>query len=186
MKKKIKKIVDSFFMILFGIIKIVLYAIASIWNSCTHRSVWFAIFYQTFLVLINLALLFYQIKDAIQNSDTCILLIILIAIEFLGLTFAENTVIELIYHLRNRTANYETLQKLQQYCNNYALLIISLAALFVGAFPSDSEDANLGLFVFGVLYFLATICSDAYRIFISEKGVVMELAARIKEIWIDD
>lgn len=182
--KKIKKIVDSFFMILVGIIKIVFYAIASIWNSCTHRSVWFAIFYQTFLVLINLALLFYQIKDAIQNSDT--LLIILIAIAFLVLTFAENTVIELIYHLKNLTANYETLQKLQQYCNNYALLIISLAALFVGAFPSDSEDANLGLFVFGVLYFLATICSDAYRIFISEKGVVMELAARIKEIWIDD
>ena len=78
------------------------------------------------------------------------------------------------------------MQKLQQYFNNYALIIISLAALFVGAFPSNSEVANQGLFVFGVLYFLTTICSDAYRIFISEKGKVKELSAQIKDMWVDN
>ena len=184
--KKIKKIVVGFFMALVEIIKIVFHAIVPIWDSHTDGSVWFAIFYQPFLVLINLALLSRQIEFAIQNSDTRILMIIVIAFESLALTFVENAAIELSYHLRNRTANYEALQKLQQYFNNYALIIISLAALFVGAFPSNSEVANLGLFVFGVLYFLTTICSDAYRIFISEKGAVIELAVQIKEMWQDD
>ena len=173
-------------MALFGMIKIVFHAIVPIWHSHTDGSVWFAIFYQPFLVLINLALLSRPIEYAIQNNGTRIMMIIIIAFASLTLTFIENAAIELSYHLRNRTANYDALLKLQQYFNNYALIIISLAALFVGAFPSNSESANLGLFVFGILYFLTTICSDAYRIFISEKGAVIALAAQIKEMWLDD
>lgn len=186
MLKKIRKIIVGFLMALAGIIKIVFHAIVPIWNSHTEGSVWFAILYQPFLVLINLALLSRPIECAIQSSDTRILMIIIITFAALALTFIENAAIELSYHLRNRTTNYEALLKLQQYFNNYALIIISLAALFVGAFPSNSESANLGLFVFGVLYFLTTICSDAYRIFISEKGAVIELAVQIKEMWQDD
>jgi len=186
MLKKIRKIIVGFLMALAGIIKIVFHAIVPIWNSHTEGSVWFAIFYQPVLVLINLALLSRQIEFAIQNSDTRILVIIVIVFESFALTFVENAAIELRYHLKNETTNYENLQKLQQYFNNYALIIISLAALFVGAFPSNSEAANLGLFVFGVLYFLTTICSDAYRIFISEKGKVKELSVQIKDMCVDN
>lgn len=186
MIKKIWKIVVAFFMALIVIMKIAFRTIALIWNSLKDGNMWFAIFYQPVLVLINLMLLYRPIECAILNGDTRLLMIIIIAFASLTLTFIENAAIELNYHLRNRSTNYEALLKLQQYFNNYALIIISLAALFVGAFPSNSESANFGLLVFGILYFLTTVYSDAYRIFISEKGDVKKLATQIKDMWIDD
>lgn len=188
MLKRVKKIIICFFAAMFGIIKIVFQAIIPIWHFFTkgNINVWFAIFHQPLLVLITSALLSGQIENAILYNDTRILMIILIAFESLTLTFAENAIIELCYHLRRKSKSYETLQKLQQYFNNYALILISLGALCFAAFHANSEVANQLLLAFGILYFIITICSDAYRIFIFEKGTIKELAMQIKDMWVDN
>lgn len=176
----IKKYTLAICIAICGIVITVFQPVFLIWNALKSGAVWFALFYQPMLVLITACILSKPIYAVCVNPN--MVFIILIILGDLFLLLLENAIIELIYHLLGKSDNYDILQKLQKYFNNYVLLIVSLISLYFAAFSADSSDANLILLVIDALYLITTICSDAYCVFIYEKDSVKKLAKNIKAI----
>lgn len=162
-----------------GIIEIVIRAVIPIWNGLKNGYVWFGIFNQPFVVLFTLIPIIPQL-DFLLIPENRMVWLIIIAFEIIVLTFLINAVIELIFNFFNKEDVYENVQELQKYSNNYVLIVISLLALYVSAFSQTGSIDNLKLLVIGSIYFLSTISSDIYRVFIYSKGEVKELAQKIK------
>lgn len=179
-----KKIIKSIFEFIKGIITIFKDIIKSILNFLIkHWLELLVVFLQPLVIVFSCFPLLNLITDIIINKN--IVSILIATFLMLPYIFTVNIVIELVYHLTNNSENYENLQNLLQYFNNFTLLLISLIALFSSAFPFDNEQLNQELFIFGLLYFLTTIYSDAYRILIFRKGTVKTLSIRLKNIWLD-
>lgn len=176
----IKKFALAILVAIYGIFTTVFQPVFLIWNALKSEAVWFTLFYQPMLVLVTACILSKPIYAVCVTPN--IVFIILIILGALFLLLLENAIIELFYHLLGKSDNYDILQKLQKYFNNYVLLIVSLISLYFAAFPTDSNDANLMLLVIDALYLITTICSDAYSVFIYEKDSVKELAKNIKTI----
>lgn len=186
---KVFKLVRNIILILLlsivGILEIVVFSIIPIWNAHKSVHIWFGILYQPVVVSLASIPLLPQIYATLSKDGEHTFFFLLIAFEAIALTFAINAIIELIYNLCNKEDIFAKIQELQTYANNYALIIISLAALYVSAFPENSQVDNLLLLLLGAVFFVATISSDIYRIFIYTKGDVKDLSSKIKRL-LDD
>jgi len=175
-------LIVALFVCLIGIIEIAIKGVIPIWNGQKKGHVWFGIFNQPFVVLFTFIPISSQL-DFLLIPENRLFWIILILFEIIILTFIINSVIELIFNLRNKEDVYKDIQELQKYSNNYVLIIISLLALYVAAYPESTHINNLELLIMGSIYSLSTISSDIYRVFIYSKGSVPELAKKVRLIF---
>lgn len=142
------------------------------------------ILYQPLIVSGTFLIMYRQIIWAFSTRGTDIFVwIFLFIAEALFWITLINAALELLFYLWNLEKAYVNIQKLQQYGNNYVLLIVSLLSLFVAAFPDVSIVGldNFTLLGIGIIYFLSTVCSDIYREFVYKKGVVSDLAGKVRE-----
>lgn len=180
--KMLGNLIVAFFVCVIGIIEIVIHSVIPIWNGQKKGHVWFGIFNQPIVVLFTLIPISSQL-DLLLIPEDRLFWIILIIFEIIILTFIINSVIELIFNLSNKEDIYKDIQELQKYSNNYVLIIISLLALSVAAYPESIHINNLELLIMGSIYFLSTISSDIYRVFIYSKGSVPGLAKKVRLIF---
>lgn len=181
MTNKLKNLFIFLFFFLVSCIKLLLNSIFSIFrlnDAISDGSVWFAIFYQPFLVLIVLALfvnkidlLLYDFLNGQGNIFSALLLIIVLIIIILLI----NSLIELLFRILYKNGDFNTFFSIQKTAHNYMMAIISLIAIYAAIDSHNATTINTMLLTFGILIFVCIIITDLYNALFLSQGIVEEI-----------
>ena len=181
MTNKLKNLFIFLFFFLVSCIKLLLNSIFSIFrlnDAISDGSVWFAIFYQPFLVLIVLALfvnkidlLLYDFLNGQGNIFSALLLIIVLIIIILLI----NSLIELLFRILYKNGDFNTFFSIQKTVHNYMMAIISLIAIYAAIDSHNATTINTMLLTCGILIFVCIIITDLYNALFLSQGIVEEI-----------
>ena len=152
MTNKLKNLFRFLIFFLVSCIKLLLNSIFSIFrlnDAISDGSVWFAIFYQPFLVLIVLELfankidlLLYDFLNGQGNIFSALLLIIVLIIIILLI----NSLIELLFRILYKNGDFNTFFSIQKTAHNYMMAIISLIAIYAAIDSYNATTINTMLY----------------------------------------
>ena len=181
MTNKLKNLFIFLFFFLVSCIKLLLNSIFSIFrpnDAISDGSVWFAIFYQPFLVLIVLELfankidlLLYDFLNGQGNIFSALLLIIVLIIIILLI----NSLIELLFRILYKNGDFNTFFSIQKTAHNYMMAIISLIAIYAAIDSHNATTINTMLLTCGILIFVCIIITDLYNALFLSQGIVEEI-----------
>lgn len=181
MTNKLKNLFILLFFFLVSCIKLLLNSIFSIFrlnDAISDGSVWFAIFYQPFLVLIVLELfankidlLLYDFLNGQGNIFSALLLIIVLIIIILLI----NSLIELLFRILYKNGDFNTFFSIQKTAHNYMMAIISLIAIYAAIDSHNATTINTMLLTCGILIFVCIIITDLYNALFLSQGIVEEI-----------
>ena len=181
MTNKLKNLFIFLFFFLVSCIKLLLNSIFSIFrlnDAISDGSVWFAIFYQPFLVLIVLELfankidlLLYDFLNGQGNIFSALLLIIVLIIIILLI----NSLIELLFRILHKNGDFNTFFSIQKTAHNYMMAIISLIAIYAAIDSHNATTINTMLLTCGILIFVCIIITDLYNALFLSQGIVEEI-----------
>ena len=181
MTNKLKNLFIFLFFFLVSCVKLLLNSIFSIFrlnDSISDGSVWFAIFYQPFLVLIVLALfvdkidlLLYNFLNGQGDIFSALLLIIVLIIIILLI----NSLIELLFRILYKNGDFNTFFSIQKTAHNYMMAIISLIAIYAAIDSHNATTINTMLLTYGILIFVCIIITDLYNALFLSQGIVEEI-----------
>lgn len=178
MINKINNLFIFIFFLFISCIKLLaetLRAICKIKEVFTDGSIWFAIFYQPFLVLIVISLFASKIDlliyDFLNGKGNIVFAIILCAILII-IILVINSLIELLYRIIYKNGNFETFFSIQKYIHSYMMVIISLIAIYAAIDSYNATAINTTLLAYGILIFVCIIITDLYNAIYLSQGVV--------------
>lgn len=181
MLNKIKNIFIFLFFFIFACIKLLinaLFAILRLNDAISDGLVWFAIFYQPFLVLIVVVLFVDKIDLLLCNFlngqgdiiPTLFQVIVLITIILL-----INSIIELIFRIKYKKRDFKSFFSIQKTAHNYMMAIISLIAIYAAIDSYNATTINTMLLAYGILIFICIIITDLYHVLFLSQGVVEDI-----------
>lgn len=181
MLNKIKNMFIFLFLFLVSCIKLLINSIFSIFrlnDAISDGSVWFAIFYQPFLVLIVVALFVNKIDLLLYNFlsgqgdifSAFLLIIVLITIILL-----INSLIELLFRILYKNGDFNAFFSIQKTAHNYMMAIISLIAIYAAIDSYNATTINTMLLTYGILIFVCIIITDLYNALFLSQGVVEDI-----------
>ena len=181
MLNKIKNLFIFLFSFIVSCIKLLintLFSILRLNDAISDGSVWFAILYQPFLVLIVVALFVDKIDLLLYNFlngqgdiiSTLFLVIVLITIILL-----INSLIELLFRIKYKNGDFNTFFSIQKTAHNYMMAIISLIAIYAAIDSYNATTINTMLLAYGILIFICIIITDLYHALFLSQGVVEDI-----------
>ena len=183
------KIKNAFIFIIHFVVSCINLLIASfcsifrIKDSITDGSIWFAIFYQIFLILITISLFSTRIDALIYDyiyGQEDLASIIILSVILIAIILFINAFIEFIFRLRHKGDTFKALFSLQKSGHNYMMTIISLMALYAAIDSYHANEINTMLLTFGLLIFICIIITDLYNALFLSQNVVKDICNNLQ------
>ena len=181
MVNKFKNILIFIFLFLISCIEIFINSVLSIFRikeAITNVTIWFAIFYQFFLISIMISLFSKRIDALINNyingqvnlDSAAILLFILITI-----ILFINAIIEFLFRLKHKDDTFNKLFSIQTHAHNYMMTIISIIAIYAALDSYHANEINTMLLTAGILIFICIIITDLYNSLFLSQDIVKNI-----------
>ena len=180
-KKKFNNLILFLISFIVSFIKLgikTIFAIFKLKDAISDGSVWFAIFYQPFLVIIVVALFAEKIDSLLfnfLNGQGDIIATLLLVVGLIAIILLINSLIELIYRIRFKNGDYNTFFSIQKTAHNYMMAIISLIAIYAAIDSYNATTINTMLLAYGILIFICIIITDLYHALFLSQGIVEEI-----------
>ena len=181
MINKIKNLFIFLFFFIVSCIKLLVstfFSILELKDAVSDGTVWFAIFYQPFLVLIvvtlfvdKIDLLLYNFLNGQGNFISALFL----SIELIAIVLLINSLIELLFRIQYKNSDFKTFFSIQKYAHNYMMAIISLIAIYAAIDSYNATTINTMLLTYGILIFVCMIITDLYNALFLSQGIVEDI-----------
>ena len=128
MINKIKNLFIFLFFFIVSCIKLLVstfFSILKLKDAVSDGTVWFAIFYQPFLVLIVVTLFVDKIDlllDNFLNGQGNFISALFLSIELIAIVLLINSLIELLFRIQYKNSDFKTFFSIQKYAHNYMQL----------------------------------------------------------------
>lgn len=160
-----------------------LFSIFRIKDSITDGLIWFAIFYQMFLIVITISLFSTRINALIYdyiNGQGDLVATIMLSVILIAIILFINALIEFIFRLRHKGDTFDTLFSLQKSGHNYMMTIISLMAIYAAIDSYHANEINTMLLTFGILIFICIIITDLYNALFLSQDIVKDICSNLQ------
>lgn len=181
MINKIKNLFIFLFFFVVSCIKLLvntLFSILRLNDTISDGTVWFAIFYQPFLVLIVVALFVDKIDLLLYNflnGQGDIISALFLSIVLITIVLLINSLIELLFRILYKNGDFKAFFSIQKYAHNYMMTIISLIAIYAAIDSYSATTINTMILAYGIVIFVCIIITDLYNALFLSQGVVEDI-----------
>lgn len=181
MINKIKNLFIFLFFFVVSCIKLLvntLFSILRLNDTISDGTVWFAIFYQPFLVLIVVALFVDKIDLLLYNflnGQGDIISALFLSIVLITIVLLINSLIELLFRILYKNGDFKSFFSIQKYAHNYMMTIISLIAIYAAIDSYSATTINTMILAYGIVIFVCIIITDLYNALFLSQGVVEDI-----------